>query len=611
MLYEITQFINLLAMGAALWLGIYLVTNNPKNILSWLTSLSLWSVAVIFLNILLALAPPPIPINSPEWLRAFLPFWRADILGSNSKYWLQGWASAPAIMFWHHATVLFRPGRTNAWRTARVFAVYLVGLGAIIAQYNSALMVSVEGGDPLYLNAMTPGSWYKIFLLFLLLFTGLSIYNLVRSARAAQTIFHKKQLEILIASTVAAGLTGPISILSSGLGIQIPIVFLTIALGIAMIQIGYSVAAYSAMGDARVIRRDFFYNFFSVGAAAVAYVAVTKVIDLMFGLPAFSYILVISLAILSHSLTDAARRSLDSLFYRREVQQVRSSLRELTRVAGEPESAEALKVALDSICASVTATYGILLEINGEAIRILAKNQIALQPGKLGLSLDDLLADDLLYLEMNQLPEPLEEAVLIVPLYRDIKQIGALILGRPVNASQFSELDIERLLYPVDRLADLMWGFQKESDYLAQLNALAEQSISQRLPAMETIKAKHVEDVLRKLYDFAYLGNHTLSKLQIIDDRIKGTDKTHVDRGKALYQILIMLIDKLKPEAENYRDPPPREWHAYYLLHESYVEEVQNRDIISKLYISEGTFNRARRGAIISLSQMLSELENS
>jgi hypothetical protein len=40
------------------------------------------------------------------------------------------------------------------------------------------------------------------------------------------------------------------------------------------------------------------------------------------------------------------------------------------------------------------------------------------------------------------------------------------------------------------------------------------------------------------------------------------------------------------------------------------VDEVQNRDIMGKLYISEGTFNRTRRTAIRSLARTLAEMEH-
>jgi hypothetical protein len=39
------------------------------------------------------------------------------------------------------------------------------------------------------------------------------------------------------------------------------------------------------------------------------------------------------------------------------------------------------------------------------------------------------------------------------------------------------------------------------------------------------------------------------------------------------------------------------------------VEEVSNREIMMRLYISEGTFNRTRRSAVRALARALGEME--
>jgi hypothetical protein len=65
----------------------------------------------------------------------------------------------------------------------------------------------------------------------------------------------------------------------------------------------------------------------------------------------------------------------------------------------------------------------------------------------------------------------------------------------------------------------------------------------------------------------------------------------------------------MKPSLNVPHDPLPREWYSYVILHDAYVGEIQNRDIMSKLYISEGTFNRTRRTAINSLARALAEME--
>jgi hypothetical protein len=68
-------------------------------------------------------------------------------------------------------------------------------------------------------------------------------------------------------------------------------------------------------------------------------------------------------------------------------------------------------------------------------------------------------------------------------------------------------------------------------------------------------------------------------------------------------------LEKLCPQFNIPRDPPPREWLPYLILRDATHEEKSNRDSMSKLYISEGTFTRTRRSAIRSIARALGEME--
>ena len=57
------------------------------------------------------------------------------------------------------------------------------------------------------------------------------------------------------------------------------------------------------------------------------------------------------------------------------------------------------------------------------------------------------------------------------------------------------------------------------------------------------------------------------------------------------------------------REPIPRQWYPYLILYNAYLENQPNSEIMMRLYISEGTFNRTRRAAIRSLARVLSEME--
>ena len=123
-----------------------------------------------------------------------------------------------------------------------------------------------------------------------------------------------------------------------------------------------------------------------------------------------------------------------------------------------------------------------------------------------------------------------------------------------------------------------------------------------------------VEDALRRLPDYAYLGEQPLAQLQVVDWHLRGSDAeflTHLDRGKALSEVLVRALNKLKPDGpEPERHAvPAREWHQFTILHDAYVLGELNRDIMARLYVGEGTFNRTRRRALRGVAKALQEME--
>jgi hypothetical protein len=594
--------VNYLALVCDVWLGWYVVTRSPRKLISWLTGLSLLSVGGLFLNILLALSPPPPPVNAPEWLPLLFPFWSRDALKSGWSVWLHGWQVAPAIVLWHHATILMRPGRMDWWRCLRVVSGYLAASAAIWVFVQRPHLFSVPAGDPLFLNAIDPGPLYFPFLLLLMLFTVLSLVNLFRSAHSAPTALPRKQLVILGFATILAGLTVPTALISVALEFPLPQILVSFFLLVAVVLIGFGVARYSALTEGRTMRRDFYYNAIAMALVVLVYSLVTWVSVTMFGLPSAAFIFVIILAIITHNLVDITRRTLDSLFHHQDNRILRENLRRLASEVGMQDFDENITLALKSICDTIRATFGILLLFEDQKIKTLAaynmaKEQIEQDPC-------DFTADDVLEITPGQFRKPLEQAVLLVPIYVEMTQVGAILFGRPVNSSQYSKGDIELLLYPSDQLADAIHNTLREAEYLRQLSQLTKLP-----PKQHQIPVKDVEDALRNLYDYAYLGDSSLAGLRLAQTKLMPGPTTHIDRGKAVYQVMVEAIEILKPEKDSPRDPPPREWYPYRILHGAYLNEELNREIMAKLYISEGTFNRTRRSAVRSVARILGEIE--
>jgi hypothetical protein len=376
----------------------------------------------------------------------------------------------------------------------------------------------------------------------------------------------------------------------------------TFSLFISVGMIGYGVAWYSALMEGRTIRRDFVYSAITTGLVVLVYSIVTWVSVKVFGVPPAAYVFVFILVIVTHNLVDVTRHTLDSIFYQRGNRQIRANLRKLANQVGDRDLGENISLAFETMCKSVRATYGLVLRFDGERVNLLSSYNFHTRD--INQPIDDFLVDDIIHLEPNQFPTPLEEAALLIPLYTDATQIGVLILGRPKNSTNFSKEDIDLLLYPSDGLAEVIYNAQKETEYIEQLSKVAEQSKD-----TDRIPAKDVEKALRNIYDYAYLGDLPIASMRMIETRLSKDEITHVDRGKMVNKVLAEAVDKLRPETEVPRDQPSREWYPYLILHGAYMEDQLNRDIMSRLYISEGTFNRTRRAAIRSVARVLGEME--
>ena len=607
-LYQITFTVNLFALLTALWLGLYLVTRNPRAPTVWLTALTLWSLGGLFLNILLALSPPPAPAFRPSGLRFLFPFWPSGTFEQGANAWLQGWSVAPSVAFWHHATMLMRPGKMNPWRWTRVLFAYLVAIAAVEVQAFTQILFSVEGGDPLYLNSLRAGPLYSIFGLALVGLTVMCIINLARSAYVAPNEIIRRQLITLVTATVFTGLIAPISLVSSGFNIfPMPMVAMSAVLTIFVITVGYGVARHSALVQQRTIDRDFIYNLVSIIAITGIYLLAAWILVFAYGAPKVIVIFIPLLGVFTHTGLNAATIFLDWFFYRGETRQLRAKLHDLRRLAGESENMQLmLEQILEALCTPIRATYGLILTFEDGTAHQIAGYRWKPNPLELPSSL--FTTDDFLHLTPGHFSAPLQDAALLVPLYIDSQQIGALVLGRPSNGLQYTDEDVEALLYPADHIAQALLLHRQHTEHLEKVEQVANESPAS--PAVKSsIPVEVVDYALRNIHDYAYLADSRLNELDVVRRRVAGEKQTHIERGKLIQAVVLGALETLRPDPGIPRDPVPRNWYPYIILHDSYVEGIQNREIMSRLYISEGTYNRTRRVAITSLARALIEME--
>lgn len=517
-----------------------------------------------------------------------------------------GWQVIPSIAFWHHITALLHPAGLTKGRKVMVWFVYLVAGAASFVIVATPLMFQSATENSIYLDSIKPGPLYPLFLGLLFLFTLISLSNILAAVKQAPTLLHRNQLVVLAVATGIAALDAPVAYLAVT-SMTIPRVVLSFILGIPVLLIGYGVARYSSLMEGRTRKRDFYYNAVAIGLIVLIYLGVTGLSVIMFSVPPAAFVLVILLAITTHSLIDFARRKLDTVFYQSETRVLRSSLRHLSNLIGDQDLGPSFDNLFDSICVSIRATFGLALWFEKNGVQRIGTYHH--NGGVRKLSPKVFEADDVTQLDPSHFPAPLDGAVLLIPMWLDLKQVGAVVLGHPENGTQYLDDEVDRILEVTDWYVDMISAIRRESQYLEKATKLAEK---RRVPGTNSktkLKVKAVEKTLRHIFDFGYLGDSEFAAYNLVKQKSAGASQTHVDLGKAVREIIEEAIDKLKPGGEPPTEPIPREWYPYLILQGSYFEDRLNRDIMARLYISEGTFNRTRRSALRSVARVLEEME--
>ncbi|MFN2226267.1 MAG: hypothetical protein ACK2UY_08170, partial [Anaerolineae bacterium] len=413
-----------------------------------------------------------------------------------------------------------------------------------------------------------------------------------------------------------------------------------LAVGIAAVTVGYLVARHHAGVQGVNVQRDLLYIALVVGSLTVFYVVVAEILYL--GGHIFSpltLILIILVAISSLMLYDGLRTTVDRLFYREQFQQLRANLRALAR---EASIGQALPDRLQAILGALCRIY----HIKGGCIALREGDAFVCQASQMAVPVGETLAAPVVTAaEIVELPRPVQDGynadapegmALLVPLYDDEDQIGALLLGAKESGRPYGEADWMLFEDLADQLVAVIQSTRLQEENARAISEMVSQFREQEHVLQrqtQQMLAGHeegagtageeaadaqfvplVEDALRQLHDYSYLGEHALAQLAVVDWELARRDHeflTHIDRGKALSEVLVRAVGKLRPGGPEpaRHSVPPREWQPYAILYDAYVLGELNRDIMSRLYVGEGTFNRTRRRAIRAVARALQEME--
>ena len=629
MLVWLTTLVNVGGLAVSLCLGLYLVTRPPRSRLSWLGALTLWSVGSFYLNNALLIYVPGSDIL--PWLRAI------ELL---------------AIALAFHLLLLLPPEKDQRRRAFFLPPVRLpwldsrfptiCRLGAPLA-YGLALLLLLVGVFPLglppqvalrpvvYLSDRIAMPLYPLVPGYLLLLVFLSLLHLWQRRKQEPIPKRRRQYTPLFVAVILTGLSG----LYLGLGVQlqlkIPSFPADLALGATAVILGYRVAEDQARMQGVAIERDLLYIGLGIGSLTICYVVLAEILHL--GGHTFStvtLIMIVIVAVSSLMLYDALRSSLDRLFYREHFRQLRANLRALSRESGIGQGLpERLQAVLTRLCATLDVRQGLVAVRDGETFVCQATERA--QPVGEAFPEGALAGGEIAALPLPGTTGP-EGMTLLIPIHADGQQVAALALGGKERGAPFAEED----LIVLDDLAEQLGAMirtmrlqeenarilsQMVSDFREQEHALQRQvqGILAEGPTApgdtsEEGFVSSVEDALRRLYDYTYLGEHALAKLAVVQQCLGGRDPqfvTHIDRGKALSEVLVQAMEKLRPEGPEPKrlEVPSREWHLFLVLHAAYVGGDPNREIMSWLYIGEGTFNRTRRRALRGVAKAVQEME--
>jgi len=119
---------------------------------------------------------------------------------------------------------------------------------------------------------------------------------------------------------------------------------------------------------------------------------------------------------------------------------------------------------------------------------------------------------------------------------------------------------------------------------------------------------KLVTEALDNLHAFGWLGKQPLAELRCVKQYLPPhkTVLTHLDYGRAVQGVLLAGLDELR---QFEFDPNSLEARYYPVLEKRYVLRVKTECAAREMYISEPTFQRARREGIRCLAEIIARME--
>jgi hypothetical protein len=577
MLLQATLIVTLLAMGTTLWMAFYLFARGYSSRVTLRAIIVLLAVAMVSF---LSYANQFNLIRGTTWARASL-----LTLG---------------LTFWFSLTYRMMPIESRKkWRWmeygiygfAAVTLLVLLQPGAFINEVDSSLYIAQTGKT----------STNLVYGLFQLTISVCILLNLLVDERVGLT---QRGKFFLIASFFPIG-SVVYGIVDFFAEFHLPHVIPDLFNFTGIFFLGLSVARHQTLVERRTTYQDLPLSSLAVLGITGLYV----VLAWRLGIPVELYASVVGFAVLTHGTYDLTREFLERLRMKNE-SRFRKQLRTLeSDLSGEEALIRRLEDGLALLCRTIQAQGGFAGIRRGDKF-ILVASQASLPVGsEVPASL----------LDCEDVARPRTDSLLdltwIAPSFEGHTQVAVIGIGKPKNKVDYSFGDLELLAEVADQVGTIVSLSNARSQQNEQIrrtvleseanvnemDSVASEMMDSISDHPNTEFVKHVEDALRNLPDAIKLGQSPLA------EKISVRGDSHVERGKKLQEILTGSIEALKPAEKRPPEPLPRMWYNHAVLYDAYVEGVPNREIMARLYISEGTFNRTRRNAIRGLARLLME----
>lgn len=353
-------------------------------------------------------------------------------------------------------------------------------------------------------------------------------------------------------------------------------------------MLGISVLRYQSLIERRTIFQDFPLTFFVVASLCFIYIFYFQA-----GIPQFANM--VGLVIITHSLYDLAREFLERYRAKQE-EQFRKQILKI-----KPQESQAyLQEALILFCKQIKTKAGVVATRSEDKFFVTATNNSVSVGGEVPYLKNSDVA-------IEKLNGNIQNIEWVATIFDNKNQIAFVGIGAPLNRMDYSSGELDLLQEFADYVSLMLFVDSniKKGDDTTSYQIATEEIIETLTHAPDEKIIKMTEDGLRKFPDYVKLGQTELA------DWLKVNGTSHIERGKKLQSLLREGIEALRPTDSRPEDPLPRNWFNYVVLNDAYVKGVMNREVMARLYISEGTFNRTRRNALRGVARWLVEKSKS